>query len=50
MDGADKYQHDNHVHFEKKKVYRGDLSKSQRKSVKYCLQFFLSLLEKHTLK
>ena len=45
-DGADKYQHDNHVYFEKKKVYR-NLPKSQRKSVKYCLEFFLSLYWKN---
>ena len=44
MDGADKYQHDNHVYFEKK-VYRGDLSKSQRESIK-CFDFFFCLLEK----
>ena len=29
-DGVDIYQHDNHVFFEKKKVYRGDLSKNIR--------------------
>ena len=49
-EGADKQQHDNHVYFEKKKVYRGELSKTQHKSVKYCLEFFLSLLEKHIAK
>ena len=34
----------------RKMYYRGDLSKSQRKSVKYCLEFFFSLLEKRIAK
>ena len=46
MDHPYKYQHDNHMYFEKKKAYRGDLSKSQRKSVKYCLEFFFLFIGK----
>ena len=35
----------------KREKYIGeDLSKSQRKSVKYCLEFFFTLLERHTAK
>ena len=36
-----KYKNDNHMYFENKKVCRGELSKSQRKSVKYCLDLQL---------
>ena len=36
--------------FVKKKKIAGDLSTSQRKSDNYCLEFFLSLLEKHKSK